>query len=234
MKTQATIPTIPLGVVAFIASIMSGFLSAEDSPKNKLAQPPLVISTEKYQQTTGSSQNKKYPPQTSQFNHRQAARFYGVNAPGETFVFVIDNSTSMLDGDRRAVSHSALLRTVSSLKFPQRFHVIAFDAETMHVPWGPYISAQSADSRKLAGWLARLTSVDGTMPGPALKQAVGMNPDAVFFLTDGQFDSPTTDQIHAWNRFRVPIHVIDLSPGESVTSLKKIASDSGGHYRKSP
>lgn len=198
--------------------------------------PPVVISSEKYQQTHAPKNGRK--PVDSARPERPGSRypvqFFSIRTTGECVVFVIDNSTSMLDGNRRELAHAELLRSVRALRFPQKFHVIAFDAETFHAPWGPFISAQSDDSRKLAGWLSRLTPMDGTMPESAIRQAVGLNPDAVFFLTDGQFDKPTAAQIQAWNRFHVPIHVIDLSPDGPIESLKKIAGDSGGIYRKSP
>jgi Mg-chelatase subunit ChlD len=208
-------------------------LSAADppaSPKQK-SDAPQVISREKFdaQQKRNSSPSKSGNTRPS--SHLSTS-FYGIRAEGDSFVFVIDNSTSMLDGGRLASAHSALNAAIRQLRFPQKFYILAFDASTLAVPWGPFISAQSADARKVPGWLARLTQKDGTLPGPALRQAIGLDPSAVFFLTDGQFDDPTPAQIRQWNSRGVPIHVIDLGPAGPDAVLQQIARDSGGIYRK--
>jgi Mg-chelatase subunit ChlD len=208
-------------------------LSAADppaSPKQK-SDAPQVISREKFdaQQKRNSSPSKSGNTRPS--SHLSTS-FYGIRAEGDSFVFVIDNSTSMLDGGRLASAHSALNAAIRQFRFPQKFYILAFDAETLAVPWGPFISAQSADARKVPGWLARLTQKDGTLPGPALRQAIGLDPSAVFFLTDGQFDDPDPAQIRQWNSRGVPIHVIDLGPAGPDAVLQQIARDSGGIYRK--
>lgn len=208
---------------------------ADGSENPKLSEPPVVISSEKFLKDqkvkiSGSTPNSIRTVDQSV----NSIRFYGHNFPGNTFVFVIDNSTSMLDGHRRAKSHAELLQAIGKMKFPQKFHVIAFDLETIHIPLGPYISANSKESRKVGSWLRQLVPLDGTEPGSALRQAIGMRPDAVIFLTDGQFDNPSEKQIRAWNQHGVPIHVIDLTVSTNSEKLKNIAGDSGGSYRKSP
>lgn len=199
---------------------------------------PIVISSEKFASRQGDSVFLKKPAQTnSQIMSTlspYSTTFFRVQAAGERFVFVIDNSTSMLDGGRLGCVHAEVSRAIGRLKWPQSFYLIAFDSQIQAIPWGPFVAAQSADSRKVRGWLTRLTPHDGTLPGPALRQAVGLKPDAVFFLTDGEFDSPSPDQVKAWNKFNVPIHVIDMGPGQPLAALQKIAADSGGVYRKGP
>ena len=202
-------------------------------PANK-NDAPTVISAEKFQ--NGSSEFLQKPGMGGSQQAAPASpyqtRFFGVEAAGERFVFVVDNSTSMLDGGRLGRVHAELRRAIGQLKWPQAFYLIAFDSQTQAIPWGPFVTAHSKDAQKVSGWLARLTQHDGTLPGPALRQAVGLKPDAVFFLTDGEFDTPGTEQIKAWNKFQVPIHVLDFGPGPPVPILQKIAADSGGVYRK--
>lgn len=220
-------------LAALLAAMPVRLVPGQTAQKPK-SDAPQVISSQKFSELQGG---KAGGAGTSSTASRPASHlstsFYGIQAPGDTFVFVIDNSTSMLDGGRLASAHSALNSAIRRLKFPQKFYILAFDAGTLAVPWGPYISAQSADARKVPGWLARLTQKDGTLPGPALRQAIGLNPSAVFFLTDGQFDDPTPAQIKAWNTAKVPVHVIDLGPAiDSSATLRQIAEESGGFYRQ--
>jgi hypothetical protein len=140
----------------------------------------------------------------------------------------------MLDGNRRGLAHSELIRAIRNLKWPQQYYVIAFDSETMPLPFGPYVKPGADQTRKVSQWLSRLTPQDGTLPGTALRQAVGLKPDAVFLITDGQFDSPTPAKIKEWNTGHVPIHVIDMGPGGPVEILEQIARESSGVYRKRP
>lgn len=222
-------------ILAFVGVATTHDLLAADKPaSNPSNKPPVIVSTEKFQST--QSEFLKQPGSTSSQQiaatspHR--TRFFGVEAAGERFVFVIDNSTSMLDGGRLGRVHAEINRAIGRLKWPQSFYLIAFDSQTQAIPWGPFVSAQSKEAQKVPGWLARLTPHDGTLPGPALRQAVGLKPDAVFFLTDGEFDEPTPATIKAWNKFQVPVHVLDFGPGPPVPDLIKIAADSGGVYRK--
>ena len=140
----------------------------------------------------------------------------------------------MLDGNRRGLAHSELLRAIKALKWPQQYYVIAFDHETLPLPFGPYVPSGANQARKVSQWLSRLSPQDGTLPGNALRQAIGLKPDAVFLLTDGQFDTPSPEKIREWNTGQVPIHIIDMAPGKPVESLEQIARDSSGVYRKRP
>ena len=212
------------------------FALADEKPGVKATdKPPTIISTEKFQgrqheffNKPGLTRSQRYSASSSPYR----TSFFGIEAAGERFVFVIDNSTSMLEGGRLGRVHAEINRAIGRLKWPQSFYLIAFDSQTQAIPWGPFVTAQSKEAQKVPGWLARLTPHDGTLPGPALRQAVGLKPDAVFFLTDGEFDEPTPATIKAWNKFQVPVHVLDFGPGPRVPLLQKIATDSGGVYRK--
>lgn len=205
-------------------------------PKIKASQePPSIISTEKFNQIHGKKPSHDSSSSSANVSTSpHSISFFGVQSPGERFIFVLDNSTSMLDGNRRGMAHSELIRAIRNLKWPQQYYVIAFDSETLPLPFGPYVTSGADQTRKISQWLSRLTPQDGTLPGNALRQAIGLKPDAVFLLTDGQFDSPTPAKIKEWNTGHVPIHVIDLGPGKPVEILEQIARDSSGVYRKRP
>ena len=71
---------------------------------------------------------------------------------------------------------------------------------------------------------------------PAFRVAFQLvpRPDAIFFMTDGQFPAEVVEEIAALNRGggrRVVIHTISFMDTSSEPLMKRIASDSGGKYR---
>lgn len=221
---------------AFAASHVAHVASAQTAQGQRqkpIAEPPRVMSAEKYRELYEPKAATRSGSSRSDANRSPyRAEFFGILAAGEKFVFVIDNSTSMHDGGRLYKAHSELRRSIGRLDWPQKFHVIAFDHATLELPWGPGVSARSPEARRVGPWLSSLEQGEDTRPGPALRLALGLKPDAVFFLTDGQFDDPTPERIRAWNASGVPVHVVDLGPGPPSDALSRIAQESGGTYRK--
>lgn len=196
-------------------------------------EPPAIISTEKYREKYLGDTIPKTPKSGSKKPiSPYRATFYGVEAPGQSFVFVMDNSSSMLDGGRLERAHREIRRSIAGMTWPQKFHVIAFDHQMLELPGGPFVTAGSDKARRVGPWLASLNQGDDTRPAAALRLAIGLKPDAVFFLTDGEFENPAPDTIRKWNTSGVPLHVIDLGPAKPAKALRKIAEQSGGTYRR--
>jgi len=203
------------------------------APTAKAAEPPTIMSTEKYREKyLGETVRKSSQSGSVKLVSPYRVRFFGTEVSGETFVFVIDNSSSMLEGGRLERAHGELRRAIARMSSPQKFHVIAFDHKTLELPWGPYVTAGSENARRVGPWLSSLIQGEDTKPAGALRMAIGLKPDAVFFLTDGEFEHPTPGLVRAWNSSGIPVHVIDLNPSGDPEPLQRIANDSGGSYRK--
>lgn len=199
----------------------------------KTAEPPAIMSSEKYREKyLGETVRNSGQSGSVKLASPYRVKFFGTEVSGATFVFVIDNSSSMLNGGRLERAHGELRRAIARMQWPQKFHVIAFDHKTLELPWGPYVTAGSENARKVGPWLASLVQGEDTKPAGALRMAIGLKPDAVFFLTDGEFDHPTPGLVRAWNSSGIPVHVIDLNPSGDPGPLQRIANDSGGSYRK--
>ena len=75
--------------------------------------------------------------------------------------------------------------------------------------------------------------------GPSLvASALSLRPDAVYFLSDGQFDPLTIQQLKARNRSnnrlrkrQIPIHTIAFMDRMTEGLMRSIARNSGGEYR---
>jgi uncharacterized protein with von Willebrand factor type A (vWA) domain len=157
---------------------------------------------------------------------RQAS-FYGIRAQGQVFAFVLDASGSMADAGRMARAKAELRRSVAALRWPQRFVVIFYNDEAVAFAGGLPQPADARSKAHLAAWLNVVDADGPTDPRPAMKTAIGIHPDAVFLLSDGEFPDDTAALVAGANRNHVPIHTIHVS-GEGGGQLEQIARDSGG------
>ena len=157
--------------------------------------------------------------------------FFGLRARGQFFVFVVDQSGSMIDDDRLTRAKIELLRTVFALQPPQRFEVIFYNEEATPMPGGPFPrSADLKTKNQLTSWLHLIGPDGGTDPRPAMAQAIALQPDAVFLLSDGEFPEGTVERVAKLNPRKVPIHCVDMTGGQAGNHLLGIARDSGGQY----
>src|SRR5262249_35131834 len=116
-----------------------------------------------------------------------APTFFRIAARGRTVVYVIDRSASM---GLRGAFHAAcqeLAGSLAALSPEVMFQVVAYnrtvevfqaDGATGLVP------ATSENKRRAAAWLTSLRAEGGTDHAAALRRALALRPDAVFFLSD--------------------------------------------------
>ncbi len=157
-------------------------------------------------------------------------QFFGIQAKGQFFVYVVDCSESMLDEDRLIRAKRELRRSVNSLQFPQRFKVLFYNDRVLPMPGAVPKSADTFAKDQLAQWLTLIEPHGGTEPRMAMNQAIGLKPDAIFLLSDGAFPDGAVEAINARNAKHIPIHCIDLAGGQGGDHLKRIAQASGGKY----
>ena len=163
---------------------------------------------------------------------RQAS-FYGLRAEGKVFIFVVDRSGSMEDGDRLDRAKRELIRSVGAMQPPQRFQVIFYNDRATPMPGELPRTASHPSRVELARFLDRIDAAGGTDPRDALTQALAMRPDGVFLLSDGAFPDGTAAAVAALNRHKTPIHCVDLAGGAGGDDLRTIARESGGRYAAS-
>lgn len=161
------------------------------------------------------------------------AEFFGMQAEGQFFVFVVDCSGSMTHRARLFRAKQELSRAVQALKFPQRFHVIFYNETPRELSGGPY-SADQASKRKLDGFLRQIPADGQTDPRAAMRQAIQLEPDAIFLLSDGEYPAGAADAVIRANAGHIPIHCIDLSGGAAGPDLMRISHESGGRYAARP
>ena len=181
--------------------------------------------------------------------------FFGVETVGSKIAFVVDISLSMdarnMERYRRAKNE--LLRSVSNLKPDQNYVVILFSwrTKTMRYDRPPaWITVEKNHMSKLTRWLSSTTLGSGTDPRDALSLAKAMQPDAIFLLSDGQFNHPDTPSPETgWllpngersqmsvldgipnHMSSIPIHSISFENPFTKSAMERIAKLSGGTFR---
>ena len=164
---------------------------------------------------------------------RQAS-FFGVRARGQSFVYVVDCSGSMIDEDRLTRAKEEVRRSVARLREPQKFKVIFYNDGPLPMPGDLPRSADLLSKNQLLAWMRVIESDGGTDPKGATALALALRPDAVFLLSDGEFPDGTAEAVARQNPRKIPIHCVDLSGGLAGDQLPRIARESGGKYVSRP
>ncbi len=244
----------PSEVVSF--NVDSSSPSDQGIPQPSLPRETPIFSVVQPGETSNSVSARPENPMKNELD-RPGINFFGASASGDHFIFILDNSFSM--GARKSQRYQRaceeLLRSVGRLRPNQSYSVFLFSWETAamyHEPSPRYRSATGDHLSELRQWVTRVSLGPGTDPRRALALASYMKPDAVFLLTDGDFNQPdqlrrdtgwVTDQGDPYSTsfdsaiqdlfvdHAIPIHTIAYENPFTNEALKRIAEQSGGTFR---
>lgn len=162
------------------------------------------------------------------------ASFFGVEAQGSRFAFVVDISGSMTVGGKLDALRSSLLETIAGLNDASSFLIVPYSTDALPLGGRRSWTDSSTSGKRWARQLIGKLEADGaTNPGPAFQIVFAQRPrpDAVYFMTDGEFDAQVADDIKVLNsELRIPIHCITLETRDSEDLMKRIAAESKGTY----
>jgi len=176
-----------------------------------------------------------------------SAEFFGVQAVGRSFVFVVDCSNSMRQGKLEAAKEE-LLYSIRHMSPEQSFYVIFFSGTTAPMslddsgqPASEPVAATNENVEKLAAWVETVGVDPWTDPSEAMRMALAMQPDAIYLLSDGRFTDrgETLRLLKRENHVRedgkrrpkVVIHTVGFYQRDGEATLKSIARSNGGTYR---
>lgn len=169
--------------------------------------------------------------------------FFGLNAPGQKFVFVVDASGSMnrpFPGMGRTLLGRVkleLLRCISQMTPEQEFFIVFFNDEAIPMPASRLMEATPDAQRNYLRWMAQVKAIGETEPESALMLALRLNPDVVYFLTDGAFKYRVIGRVKDMNRRGTTIHTVGFGDktgfGENGAErfMQMIADQNGGTYQ---
>jgi len=162
-----------------------------------------------------------------------AASFFGAEAQGSRFCYIVDVSGSMsLEGKLEALK-GELVRSVVALFENADFFVIAYSGGAAplggRTEWTQATDAGKAGARRE---ILALEAGGSTVPLPAFEIAFALRPrpDAIYFMTDGEFDEAIAGEIIRLNSAEIPIHAITFVNDEAAPYMRDIARRSGGTY----
>lgn len=162
------------------------------------------------------------------------ASFFGIEAKGNRFVYIVDVSGSMSVGGKIEALKSQILESVNGLLESSHFLIILFSSDSK--PLGgraEWVEAGAAGKRFARLHLLPVIADGGTEPMNGFEMAFAMRPraDAIYFMTDGEFGEDPSDKIAYMNRsLKVPIHCICFVSNAGEETMKKIARQSKGTY----
>ena len=178
----------------------------------------------------------------------EGASFFGLEATGKRFAYIVDRSGSMdtylQSGEmtRWELTQIELIRSVHGLAVNAEYFVVLYSSGPTPL-FGSDEWIKGTVRNKASTSVAVMTQFPngGTFPGEAFEMVFALEPrpDAIYFMTDGEFKERVPAQIAKLNRkFRVPIHCILFGESQNLQNfnkvegmLKNIAQTSHGRYR---
>jgi hypothetical protein len=172
------------------------------------------------------------------------AVLFGVSGSGSRFVYVLDRSDSMngYNGRPLRAAKAELIRSLRSLSDRQRFQIIFYnDKPAPFRPAGAPMQMIVGESSMVSAaerYVRSVNAFGGTEHDAALRLALRMRPDVIFFLTDARIPRLSAGQLFEIRRRAeqsgTMIHAIEfgperLPPGDSF--LRELAEQNGGQYQ---
>lgn len=169
---------------------------------------------------------------------------FGVSGTGRRFAYVFDRSDSMngYNGRPLAAAKREIIRSLQALGPDHEFQIIFYNNRPRHFePSGAsfwMLKADDAMKQRAERFVRSVPAIGGTDHMPALKRALQLEPDVIFFVTDARIprlNRRHLDEIRArCSRAGTTIHAVELGVDVSTpedTFLRTLAHENGGEYR---
>lgn len=119
--------------------------------------------------------------------------FFGETVDGRRFVFVLDCSRSMNHPHASAAKTRfkrlklELVRSVAAMSAEQEFFFVFFNDGPIAMPSTRPVPASIGAKQHYLSWMQTLKADGNTEPTTAMQIALRLQPDVIYFLTDGSF-----------------------------------------------
>lgn len=166
--------------------------------------------------------------------------FFGIQSSKRRMMFVVDCSRSMnaphpgVGRTRFGRVKMELLRTIGAMQSTQQFYMIFFADGVVSMPAQRMMEATPDSKNRYLTWMANLIADGGTEPEASLLLALSLQPDVIYFLTDGRFDPSVVRKVTLANRSGIPINTIGFGDDVGEKPLRDIAERNNGTYKFIP
>jgi hypothetical protein len=176
----------------------------------------------------------------SQQDIAAAAALLGIEAPRNVrkIVYVVDRSASMGPGGALERATAAVADSIGALPGEAQFQVVFYNRRPALLPadqglglWKASAQAKAIATQSLSHWRAE----GGTDHLSAIRAALGLRPEVIYWLTDGaDLTLAEIDSITRSNRWKVMINTIGMGPGNGTGAepLQRVALANGGTFRQ--
>ena len=166
-------------------------------------------------------------------------QFFNLATAGTKYVYVIDGSGSMTEPHKEARTKldrvkQELINSIGGLPFEMEFYVIFFNNHAVPMKAKTLQQATLDNKMKHLTWVAKIQGGGNTDPRDALKMALALEPDVIYFLTDGVFDPKVADEVTKLNTQKVSIHTFCFTNNSGASMLQDIARKNNGTYKFIP
>jgi len=173
---------------------------------------------------------------------RARTGIFGAEGEGFKFVYVFDRSGSMGGSGRSALNSAKaeLLASLEDLGDVHQFQIIFYNQEPTIFPLageeGRLVFANQTNKLRAERFIQQITADGATAHEDALKVALTLRPDVIFFLTDA--DEPTLSptqmkRLEKLNSGHTVINVVEFGMGPYLgveNFLVRLARENGGKH----
>lgn len=167
---------------------------------------------------------------------------FGVEGEGTVFIYVFDRSSSMsgFQGRPLAAAKSQLIRSIHSLSPTNQFQIIFYNNRLSvfnpNHPQQPQLIFADDSGKTLAeDFIEKIQASGSTEHMAALRAALRLGPDVIFFLTDAADPQLSPDELRELTRLNkgTMINAIEFGPGPfpgGDNFLMKLARQNDGKH----
>jgi len=236
---------VPLETVQDLPNIET---SLDSSPESVMEESDVAVEFSRHDDIRRvASMRASLSREVSRSVGEAKTSFFGAEAFGNRFVFIVDSSGSMR-GPRWEALKTELERVLKTLSPDQEFFIISFDTEPhpmfgLAPPEGDFLKPTKRSIERVKMWLRSLDLGSNTLPASALMMALYLKPDAIFLLSDGEIQDDTVQRLRLYNRKQTedgrwqtlaPIHTILLHSLIGYQTLEFIANENNGTFTPVP
>jgi hypothetical protein len=162
----------------------------------------------------------------------KAPVYFGLDAKGaRKVVYVVDKSGSMTDSI--VYVKYELKQSLRALDADAEFDILFYSSgPAAEMPLGKLVHATEDNKRAADKFINTIVPQGETDPSDALRRAFALKPDAIFLLTDGEFDRAIVRAVRELNKEgKARVYTIGFLYKHGEKTLQTIAAENGGAYR---
>lgn len=189
-------------------------------------------------QNTGAGDMQQGGASDGLFSAGGSAKFFGIEAQGSRFAYVVDVSGSM-DGAREEALKYALISSIEALSDEARFSIVLFSDRATALTGDGWIKCSDATRATARQRISAISVGGGTNPVPAFDiiQSLRPMPDAIYFMTDGEFLPEVEEgvlvavtQMIRSSDAPLPIHALTFVSRGAEALMRRLARMTRGSY----